>query len=142
MNLQSVAVSACGNFGYVGCSSGQLDQYNLQSGLHRLSFNHSSSRHFKPITSIACDATNRILVSASIDGTVKLWCLRSGNCLHSTDFGTSISQILLHAESNLLAVVGDDFGVRILDIDTHNIVRELWGHDNRITDVVRALLVS
>ena len=30
-----VEVSACGNYGLIGYSSGHVDIYNMQSGLHR-----------------------------------------------------------------------------------------------------------
>ena len=33
--VTSVAVSSCGNFGFVGTEGGRVDRYNLQSGLHR-----------------------------------------------------------------------------------------------------------
>jgi U3 small nucleolar RNA-associated protein 21 len=33
--VSSVALSPCGNFGIVGSSSGRVDRYNMQSGLHR-----------------------------------------------------------------------------------------------------------
>ena len=35
-----MAISACGNFGIVGTSNGRVDRYNLQSGLHRASYEH------------------------------------------------------------------------------------------------------
>lgn len=40
-------------------------------------------------------------------------------------------------ESNLLAVACDDLGIRIVDVETQRVVREFWGHRNRITDMVR-----
>jgi hypothetical protein len=33
--VTAVAVSQCGNFGFVATSSGRLDRYNMQSGIHR-----------------------------------------------------------------------------------------------------------
>lgn len=34
-NLQCVDISSCGNFCIIGYSSGHVDKYNLQSGIHR-----------------------------------------------------------------------------------------------------------
>ena len=34
-SVTSVAISCCGNFGFVGSASGHVDRYNMQSGLHR-----------------------------------------------------------------------------------------------------------
>ena len=36
--VSAVAVSCCGNFGFVGSASGRVDRYNMQSGLHRGSY--------------------------------------------------------------------------------------------------------
>ena len=33
--VTAVALSRCGNFGFVGSASGRVDRYNMQSGLHR-----------------------------------------------------------------------------------------------------------
>jgi WD40 repeat protein len=38
--------------------------------------------------------------------------------------------------SDLLAVACDDLGIRVIDIETQRVVREFWGHRNRITDMV------
>ena len=51
------------------------------------------------------------------------------------------TSILLHRDSGLLAVICDDFVVRIVDIETRRIVRELKGFRGRILDVVRDLLL-
>lgn len=48
---------------------------------------------------------------------------------------TAVS-ILLHRDSGLLAIVCDDMAVRIVDIETHRVVRELGGFRGRILDIV------
>ena len=48
---------------------------------------------------------------------------------------TAVS-ILLQRDSGLLAVVCDDMVVRIIDIETRRIVRELTGFHGRILDIV------
>lgn len=49
---------------------------------------------------------------------------------------TAVS-ILLHRDNGLLAVISDDMIVRIIDIETRRIVRELGGFHGRILDIVR-----
>jgi hypothetical protein len=53
------------------------------------------------------------------------------------DIGTAIT--FGKMAGSLLAVSCDDLSVRVIDCDTPGgrIVRELWGHANRITDFVR-----
>lgn len=44
--------------------------------------------------------------------------------------------ILLHRDSGLLAIICDDMVVRIVDIETRRIVRELTGFQSRVLDIV------
>ena len=45
----------------------------------------------------------------------------------------------LQRDSNLLAVVSDNFFVQLFDIETRRLVRELSGFSARVLDVVRQL---
>lgn len=51
-----------------------------------------------------------------------------------------VTSILLQRDNGLLAVTCDDLVLRIVDIETARIVRELSGFKGRILDVVRFLL--
>jgi U3 small nucleolar RNA-associated protein 21 len=48
---------------------------------------------------------------------------------------TAVS-ISLHRDSGLLAVICDDMVVRVVDIETHRVVRELGGFRGRVLDIV------
>ena len=50
---------------------------------------------------------------------------------------SAATSIMLHRDSGLLAVICDDLVVRIVDIETRRVVRELKGFRGRILDVVR-----
>jgi U3 small nucleolar RNA-associated protein 21 len=50
---------------------------------------------------------------------------------------SAATTIILHRDSGLLAVICDDLVVRIVDIETRRVVRELKGFRGRILDVVR-----
>lgn len=52
----------------------------------------------------------------------------------------SVLSITLHRDSGLLAVVCDDRVVRLIDIETRRVVRELRGHRSRVLDLVSATL--
>ncbi|KAI9312356.1 Utp21 specific WD40 associated putative domain-containing protein [Dichotomocladium elegans] len=131
--IKAVSVSACGNFGFAGCASGQIEMFNMQSGLHRRTFGGPNG-HKKAITGLASDATNRHLISVSVDRTVKIWDFQKGEVLHTISLETPIVGLQFHKDNNLLAVACDDLGIRVIDIETQKIVREFWGHRNRITD--------
>lgn len=128
-----VAVSACGNFGFIGSASGRVEMYNMQSGLHRKMFGEPA--HSLPITGIAPDALNRYLITSSLDGKVKLWDFHAANLLHEFPMSMAISRILLHSENDLLAVVLDDGMIIVIDVETCKTVREFKGHKSRVTDI-------
>lgn len=132
---KTVAVSVCGNFGFVGSALGGVDMYNMQSGIFRRSFNEDG--HKKAITGLQSDRLNRILISGSLDGQLKLWDIKSGKCEHSMEMPAPITHLLLYPENNHLAVICDDLCIRIVDVENRRVVREFWGHSNRITDMVR-----
>jgi U3 small nucleolar RNA-associated protein 21 len=50
----------------------------------------------------------------------------------------SVSSILLQRDNGLLAAVCDDLVIRIVDIETKRVVRELSGPRGRILDLVRS----
>ena len=64
-------ISACGNFGFIGSASGQIDMFNLQSGLHRKVYSGTDG-HKKAITGLATDVANRYLISGSVDRKIKV----------------------------------------------------------------------
>jgi U3 small nucleolar RNA-associated protein 21 len=131
-NIKAVAMSQCGNHAFVGSAMGNIAQYNMQSGLFKMKY----IGHEKPISSMCTDSLSQRLFSSSLDGRVKVWNIKSGKLITTLDFKTPISRILIHLESGLLAVVADDLCIRVVDTDTFTIVREFYGHRNRILDLV------
>lgn len=130
-NIKAVHISACGNFGVVGCVSGAIDVFNMQSGIHR----RHIDAHSKPITGLSSDSMNRKIISASIDGTLRISDFITGDQLHVTNLYSPINKMCFQQDNNLVAVVADDLGIRVIDIDTFKTVREFWGHEGRLTDL-------
>lgn len=52
------------------------------------------------------------------------------------NIGCSISSTLLQRDNNLLALVCDDFTIKLLDIETKRVIREFFGFRGRIVDIV------
>ncbi|CEP16590.1 hypothetical protein [Parasitella parasitica] len=128
--VKSTCISSCGNFGYLGCASGIVDMYNMQSGQYRKTFNG----HKKPITGLTTDTIHRYLITASVDKTIKIWEIKTAKVVHTIDLESPVVSIRYHTENDLLAVVCDDLSIRVIDLETKRTVREFWGHRNRITD--------
>ncbi|KAI7904599.1 Utp21 specific WD40 associated putative domain-containing protein [Cokeromyces recurvatus] len=131
--VKTTCISSCGNFGFLGCASGAIDMYNMQSGLYRKTFSGEDG-HKKPITGLTTDTINRYLISASVDKTIKIWEIKTAKVVHTIDLESSVVSIRHHKDNDLLAVVCDDLGIRVIDLETRKVIREFWGHKNRITD--------
>lgn len=65
-------VTACGNFGLVGSQAGDVELFNMQSGIKRKVFrvpnagvNDVRGRH---VTGVAVDALNRIVIVSTLKG--------------------------------------------------------------------------
>ena len=84
----SVTLSTCGNFGFVGYSSGGICQFNMQSGHVCGSFpreqviherNHrgamQSRGHEGPVYGLACGSLNESVVSVGHDGAFQFCCV-------------------------------------------------------------------
>uniref|UniRef100_A0A7M5V3L5 Small-subunit processome Utp21 domain-containing protein n=1 Tax=Clytia hemisphaerica TaxID=252671 RepID=A0A7M5V3L5_9CNID len=124
-------VSSCGNFTVIGYDNGQIERYNLQSGLDR----GSVKAHEKTIRGLHISSANFALISTSADKTIKFWRFKDF-CLDTVvqcESAVAISK--LHRESSLLAVAFDDYTIQIYDIDTKAVVRSFFGHRNVITDI-------
>lgn len=153
--VKSVAISACGNFAFVGSSKGTVDMWNLQSGLNRGSFPRKAhvpkkkgqqlpqhppvewKGHTGAVTGIVTDATNRWIATTGLDGKTKFWAFLTGKLLHEIDWSPTsigITAARLYRDSDLLALACDDLCIRVIDTETKKVVRELWGAGGRISD--------
>ncbi|KZT26384.1 Utp21-domain-containing protein [Neolentinus lepideus HHB14362 ss-1] len=147
-SVKAVCVTACGNFGIAGSSTGAIHSWNMQSGMKRKSFDlgpcppqvtnrfrSSSKKEGRCVTGLATDALNRVLIASTLDGTVNFFDFHSAKLDHSIVLPSSAVSITLQQDSGLLAVVCDDLIVRVIDIETQRIVRELGGFRGRVLDI-------
>lgn len=110
----------------------------------------------RSVTGLATDSLNTLVIASTLDGTINV-CLSCQHCpllhaltliefqffdFHSTKLEHSlvlpsaVVSILLHRDSGLLAAVCDDMIVRVVDIETRRIVREMGGFRGRVLDIV------
>ena len=82
------------------------------------------------------DGLNRTVVSCSLDGKIKFWDFLTGILRHEIDWYpmTAITASRYHRPSDLIALSCDDLSIRIIDIETRKLVRELWGCVGQISD--------
>ena len=154
--VSSIAMTACGTFAIVGSTGGAVDMYNLQSGIHRQKFppklNPAQAKQLKlrqpqpkkeivngghhgTVSGLTVDALNQSLVSCSLDGSIRFWDFATGLETHKLSVDSYAPTALQYnATSGLISVACDDLCIRILDIETKKIVRELWGCVGQIYD--------
>ncbi|EUC37081.1 hypothetical protein COCCADRAFT_86587 [Bipolaris zeicola 26-R-13] len=91
-------------------------------------FVKGEGKHKGAITGLAVDALNRTLISCSDDGKVKFWDFATGILLHEIDWYpmTKILGMRYHRNSDLIALSCDDGSIRVVDITTKKLIRELW----------------
>ncbi|RDX56504.1 Utp21-domain-containing protein [Lentinus brumalis] len=149
-SVKAVCVSACGNFGLTASSTGIINMYNMQSGILRRTYNvgpcpANVASRFRPtgnkkkeercITGLASDALDRVVVASTLDGTVNFFDFHTAALEHTLVLPSAAVSITLHRDSSLLAVICDDLIVRIVDIETRRVVREMSGFRGRVLDI-------
>ncbi|KAI4132120.1 MAG: hypothetical protein LQ338_000874 [Usnochroma carphineum] len=164
MEVSSVAVSSCGTFALVASAGGSISMFNLQSGILRQRFpaplNPSQAKklkvqphteqpsattsrfgpgegkHKKAVRGLMVDPLNRTIISCGLDGKIKFWDFHTGMLKDEIDWSsiTTITAARYYKASDLVALSCDDLAIRIIDIETKKLVRELWGCPAQISD--------
>jgi U3 small nucleolar RNA-associated protein 21 len=94
----------------------------------KMKFLRGIGKHTKAVTGVQVDALNRTVISCGEDGKVKFWEFNNGLLLHELDWSqTSINRMVYHRPSDLIALSCNDGAIRVVDIETRKLVRELWG---------------
>lgn len=127
--VKVVSMSQCGNFAFVGSANGSIGAYNMQSGILRKKY----MLHKKTVTGIAVDGLNRKMVSCGLDGIVGFYDFSGSKYLGKLQFDSPITQLVYHRSSDLFAIALDDLSIAVIDSVTQKVVRQLFGHTNRIT---------
>ncbi|KAH6616651.1 WD repeat-containing protein 36 [Boeremia exigua] len=91
-------------------------------------FAKGEGKHRGAVTGLAIDGLNRTVVSCSDDGKIKFWNFATGTLLHEIDWYPMVKILSLryHPNSDLIALSCDDGSLRVLDITTRKLIRELW----------------
>ena len=150
----AVCMTSCGNFVFIGYSSGHIDKYNIQSGIHRGELIdkkgclNNEAHSNTEIRGIVTDNLNQIIVTGDALGMLKFWKF-STNVLFSqmqlTPSGAGIRKMELHRDNSLLAVVTSQFGLMVIDTVSRLLVRRFEEgngvdrfciHNDQITDLV------
>lgn len=132
-----ITLTSCGNFVVIGYSNGQVERFNIQSGVHRGSYGKPKA-HKTAIRGVACDALNQIVCSVSSNGWIKFWFFKSKAdtpAIYQEKLSDGLVLLRNHRESGMIAVALENYEVVVLDCDTRTTVRRFKGHRAPITDL-------
>lgn len=125
--IKSVAISHCGNFGFIGSSNGVIDMFNMQSGLFRKSF----VGHSKSITGLFTNEMSSKLFSTSLDGTFIIWDIQTSTST-IINLNSPISLSIANNDKSLIAITTDNLEIKVFDTTSLSLIRKFNGHRNRI----------
>ncbi len=92
--------------------------------------------HTSWITCVAICPDDQTLVSSSLDDTVKLWALETGELLETlTGHTRSVNAIAISPDGNTLASGSDDYTIRIWNLVTRESIRTLTGHSRDVNAI-------
>ncbi|KAF7304957.1 WD-REPEATS-REGION domain-containing protein [Mycena kentingensis (nom. inval.)] len=146
-SVKSVCVTACGNFGLACSSTGAINLWNLQSGVLRKTFVlgpcppelanrvQQSKEEARSVTGLAVDPLNTTVIASTLDGTINFFDFHTTKLERTLTLPSKVVSILLHRDNGLLAIICDDMIVRLVDIETRRVVRELGGFRGRVLDI-------
>lgn len=85
--------------------------------------------------------TQFILYIATDIAVIQFFDFQTTKLEHTLVLPSSASSILMHRDNGLLGIICDDMVVRIVDIETRRIVREMTGFQSRVLDIVSHIRV-
>nr|CDJ91112.1 WD40 repeat and Small-subunit processome domain containing protein [Haemonchus contortus]CDJ91115.1 WD40 repeat and Small-subunit processome domain containing protein [Haemonchus contortus] len=137
----AIALSPCGNFAFIGYSTGHVDQFNVQSGLFIKTFTKGTQlqeklskrekaklekAHESMITALTVNARGSELITACSKGSLKFWQLRTGQLLATMRTRLRIERSAPCTSNSLLAVAcagEESASVAIVDTLCRRVVR-------------------
>lgn len=126
-NCTAVCVSMCGNFGFAGFEDGTIEKFNMQSGNNKLCIEKA---HRGAIVSLKADGINSMLISISLDGSIKFWDFFRLSLIKEISLKTTPEILELNRDNDLIAVGLTDATIQIYDKSSFKMVREFANKNN------------
>uniref|UniRef100_A0A914Y3L1 Small-subunit processome Utp21 domain-containing protein n=1 Tax=Panagrolaimus superbus TaxID=310955 RepID=A0A914Y3L1_9BILA len=139
----SISISACGNFAFIGYSTGHVDMFNLQSGFFRGTFamksevkqstnkmieseraNDDYRAHPHPVNAIVSDISTQKLITGASDGLIRFWTIKPTKCFMQCQLPAGVLKFKLDRLNSLLAVAAESGALVIVDALSGKIVRK------------------
>jgi WD40 repeat protein len=97
--------------------------------------------HDGRIESVACSADGRLIASGSADGTAKVWCVDTGECLMTFSghrdriYGVAFAPDFNDAGGSILATCSGDSTIKLWDVATGNCTMTLAEHTDFVSSI-------
>ena len=96
-NCTCVNISICGNFGFAGFENGNIEKFNMQSGLHRWIIDKG---HGEKVIDLKSDGINSMLVSISSDMTMKFWDIFQATIIKTIEFEAEPTSLEINRDND------------------------------------------
>jgi len=106
-----------------------LYKHGLTEEMHgKDKFYRGQGKHGCAVIGLAIDSLNSTVISAGADGKIKFWDFKTGLLQHEIDWSVScgLKSMRDHRGSDLAAFSCTDGCVRVVDVSTQRLIRELW----------------
>ena len=138
----AVELTTCGNFVLIGYSTGHIDKFNIQSGLHRATFQTENgiqrTLDYDPKYEIACLAVDELsttLISANNEE-LKFWSMKTTKLVGYLGFKHKITKMTISRQSGLVAIAHSNGEISVIDVETRRVIREFKKLKSKINDFV------
>ncbi|XP_050439383.1 WD repeat-containing protein 36 [Adelges cooleyi] len=126
-------LTRCGNFVVIGYSTGHVDKYNVQSGIHRGTY--SDPLTHKCVRAVYVDPLNQITITGGTENYLRFWNFKTTKSLSKLNIDDAVSFFVWPDTDNaFLAVALDNYMVCLVDTDQRAVVRKFSGHRGPMTD--------
>ncbi|MGB0563747.1 MAG: AAA-like domain-containing protein [Spirulinaceae cyanobacterium] len=118
-SVGALAYSPDGRSLVSGGDDNQLILWDVETGAirHRLTDPALTTAHQGAITKVMFDPARELLISAALDGTIKLWSLEGELLRTLTGHEAGVRSLLLTPDGRSLISGGDDFAIMVWDLD-------------------------
>lgn len=133
--ITDISMSACGNFALLSTFSGNVEVFNVQSGIRRKTLQVSPG---VPVVAAYTDATSSLVLAISQSGIVKQYAMSSAAQTGLLDLSESgkIVCAAVNRDTELIAVGAESKNViKVIDYSAMQVVRVFTGHAGLITDL-------
>ena len=92
--------------------------------------------HSNSVNSVAISTDNKYIVSGSWDKTIKIWDIKTGECLNTLEWYSDwVNSIAISPDGNYIVLGSRDKTIKIWDIKTGECLNTLEGHSNSVNSV-------